>query len=116
DSRFFTYLRDCPPRVDVVLGDARLTLAEAPDGAFDVIFLDAFTSDAIPIHLLTREALGLYLEKLAAGGRVMFHVSIRHLDLEPMVARLAEDAGLVALINRSSPTPEEAEQQIFASV
>jgi hypothetical protein len=92
DPRFFTYLRDCAPTARIVLGDARRSLARAPDGAYDLILLDAFTSDAIPVHLLTREALALYLRKLAPGGLIAFHVSNRHLDLRPVVTELARDA------------------------
>ena len=60
DPAYFTYLRDCPVRANVVLGDARLTLAREPSGRFALLVLDAFSSDAIPVHLLTREALALY--------------------------------------------------------
>ncbi len=98
DARYFTYLRDCPPVTDVVLGDARLSLATTPDGSYDLILLDAFSSDAIPVHLLTREALRLYLDKLADGGVLAFHISNRFLDLRPVLAELARDAGLVGAI------------------
>ena len=98
DPRLFTYLRDCPPAADVVLGDARLSLARAPSGRFGVIVLDAFNSDAIPVHLLTREALALYLDKLADGGVIAMHVTNRYLDLRPVAGDLARDAGLVALV------------------
>jgi hypothetical protein len=98
DPRLFTYLRDCPPASDVVLGDARLRLAEAAPGAYDLIVLDAFSSDAIPTHLLTREALATYVRALAPGGVLAVHISNRYLDLEPVVAALARDAGLAALL------------------
>ena len=78
----------------VVLGDARLKLRDAPDGRYGMLVLDAFSSDSIPVHLLTREALRLYVSKLADGGLLAFHVSNRRLDLEPIVAHLAADAGL----------------------
>ena len=97
DSRYFTYLKVCPPAIRVVLGDARRSLPAAPDGHYRLIILDAFSSDAIPSHLLTREALRLYLDKLARSGLLAFHISNRHLDLEPTVGNLAHDAGLVAL-------------------
>jgi hypothetical protein len=105
DPRFFTYLRDCPPEVDVVLGDARLTLAREPAGAYELIVLDAFSSDAIPIHLMTREAVSLYLEKLGPGGLLAFHISNRHMDLEPVLARLAESLGRPALVTRQGAPP-----------
>jgi spermidine synthase len=98
DPRLFTYLRDCAPRVEVVLGDARLRLAEAAAGAYDVILLDAFSSDAIPMHLLTREALALYLDKLAPGGIVAFHISNRYLDLKPPLAELARETRLAGAV------------------
>jgi hypothetical protein len=108
DSRYFTWLRDSPGRVQVVLGDARLSLQGAPDGHFGLIILDAYSSDSIPIHLLTREALRLYLAKLAPRGRLVFHVSNLHLDLKPVVARLAEDAGLACVWRDDSDLdPEE---------
>lgn len=99
DPRFFTYLSDCAAgRVEVVLGDARLRLNDAPDGAYDLILLDAFSSDAIPASLLTREALAVYLSKLNAGGLILFHTSNRGLDLSAVVGGLARDAGLSAVI------------------
>ncbi len=99
NPRFFTYLGDCGPRCDVSLGDARLSLARVRDGEFDLIVLDAFSSDAIPMHLMTAEALALYRSKLSPDGALLFHVSNRHLVLAPIVARLAGAAGLVA-VNR----------------
>jgi hypothetical protein len=97
DTRYFHHLEDCAARWRVVLGDARLSLAREPDGAFGMIVLDAFSGDAIPMHLLTREALRLYLSKLADGGLVALHVSNDYLDFEPVVGSLARDAGLVGL-------------------
>ena len=97
DPRLFTYLRDCPGRHDVVLGDARLSLAGAPERAFGLIVGDVFSSDAVPAHLLTREALALYRSKLTEDGVLAMHISNRYLDLEPVVAALASDAGLSCL-------------------
>jgi SAM-dependent methyltransferase len=97
NTRFFTYLSSCPASVDVVLGDARLSLAREPDGRFGVIVLDAFTSDAIPIHLLTREALAMYLEKLAPDGLLLIHISNRYFDLSGPLARAAASLGVVAV-------------------
>jgi hypothetical protein len=74
DPRYFQFLANCGEGSRVVLGDARVTLANAQDGAYDVVIVDAFSSDSIPIHLLTREALAIYLRKLAPGGRVLFHI------------------------------------------
>jgi predicted membrane-bound spermidine synthase len=94
DRALFKYLADSKARVEVVLGDARLRLREAPKGLYGLIFLDAFSSDAIPMHLLTREALDLYLDKLAPDGLLAIHVTNRYLDLQPFVGRLARERGL----------------------
>jgi hypothetical protein len=94
DSGYFTYLGDSKARVDVELGDARLTLREEPDHRFDILVLDAFSSDSIPVHLLTRQALDLYQSKLNEHGIVAFHVSNGHLDLKVVLGALARDAGL----------------------
>ena len=74
----------------MALGDARLTLEREPPQGFDVLAVDAFSSDAIPVHLITREALGVYLKHVKPDGIVAFHVSNRFLDLIPVVARLAQ--------------------------
>jgi hypothetical protein len=99
DPRFFTYLADAFPGdagLRVELGDARLRLREAKDSSLDLLILDAFSSDAIPIHLLSREALALYLQKLAPDGLLAFHISNRYLDIQPVVASLARDARIAA--------------------
>ncbi len=98
DARYFTFLKDCPAKVSVVLGDARLSLANATDHSYDLIVLDAFSSDAIPIHLLTREALKLYLAKLSESGVMVFHISNRYLDLKPILGNLANHMNLVCLV------------------
>ncbi len=97
DPQYFSYLSDCPPEVQIIPGDARLSLTDAPDREYGVMILDAYSSDALPMHLLTREALELYLRKLRPGGVLAFHISNRHLSLEPILSRLAEHAGLHAL-------------------
>ncbi|MFN2416727.1 MAG: spermidine synthase, partial [Pyrinomonadaceae bacterium] len=96
---YFTYLSYCAQGapVDVVLGDARLRLAEAAPAAYGLVVLDAFSSDAIPVHLMTLEALDLYLSKLAPGGLLTFHISNRSLDLHTVVADLARARSLAAL-------------------
>ena len=98
NPKYFTYLRDCPPAKRIVLGDARVSLAQAPDGAYDYIVLDAFSSNAIPVHLMTREAVQLYLRKLAPGGSLGFHISNRYLNLEPVLVELARDARLAGIV------------------
>jgi hypothetical protein len=109
DPRAFTVLRDCRAgSLDVIVGDARLRLREAGDQAADLIVLDAFSSDAIPTHLLTREAVRLYRDKLAVGGLIAVHLSNRTIDLDPVVGQLARDAGLVARVRHDRTlTPEE---------
>jgi hypothetical protein len=96
DDRYFTFLRQCGEACRVVLGDARLSMAAAPDARYQLIALDAFSSDAIPMHLLTNEAMQVYLARLAPGGVLAFHISNRHLHLNGIVARLASANGLVA--------------------
>jgi spermidine synthase len=100
NPRLFTYVRDCLPQTDVVIGDARLSLARAPDHRYDVIVLDAFSSDAIPVHLLTQEAVELYLSKLSDSGILLFHISNRFLTLGPVLARIAENLKLAGLEQR----------------
>lgn len=96
DAHWFTFLARCEARSwRIVEGDGRLRLAEEPEEAFDLLVLDAFSSDAIPVHLLTREALRLYFRKLRPGGWLAVHISNRYLNLEPVVAALASDAGWV---------------------
>jgi hypothetical protein len=98
ESGRFTYLAQCAPNAQIIMGDARLTLADAADGAYDVLAIDAFSSDAIPIHLLTREAMAIYLRKLAPGGLILVHVSNRHLELASVVAGIAEANGLTVRV------------------
>jgi spermidine synthase len=95
DPRNFHFLSACAPHERIVLGDARLTLAAA-SGRYDLIVLDAFSSDAIPVHLLTREALGMYVERLTAHGVIVFHVSNRHMELASVIAAFAKAEGLAA--------------------
>jgi len=97
---YFTYLEQCGTRCRVVLGDARLSLAHAPERAYGLIVLDAFSSDAIPMHLVTSEAVSLYLTHLAPGGVIAFHISNRHVLLSPVLARLAQNHGLTAIERR----------------
>ncbi|MFO0081357.1 MAG: spermidine synthase, partial [Phycisphaerales bacterium] len=95
DRRLFTFIANAQSRPNFVIGDARVTLAQA-DGQYDAIVLDAFSSDAIPVHLLTREAISMYLDKLAPGGILLVHISNRYLDLEPVLALAANELGLSA--------------------
>ena len=94
-TAYFTYLRDCGTRCTVVIGDARQSLAQGDGTVYDLIVLDAFSSDAIPLHLLTRDALRIYLRRLGSGGVLAFHISNRHFALAPVLARLAQSEHLI---------------------
>ncbi len=104
-TEYFTYLSDCGEQCRVVLGDARISLARM-DNQYELIVLDAFSSDAIPIHLLTSEALGLYVSRLAPGGVLALHISNRHLSLAPVLARLAGRHGLKVIERRDARVSE----------
>lgn len=109
DPAFFTYLTDSRAQVDVVLGDGRRRLAECADGRFDLIVLDAFSSDAIPVHLLTREALSMYLRKLKPGGCVALHLTNGYVALEPVVTAIARELRVPAAFKEDKTrTPEQA--------
>ncbi len=90
DPKYFSYIKNCAPDFKPVIGDARLTFAREPDGVYDLIIVDAYSSDAIPIHLATREAMAIYKAKLAPQGAVVMHVSNRHLELESVVVGIAD--------------------------
>jgi spermidine synthase len=94
----FFYLRETRASERVTIGDGRLSLEHDPAPPFDVIVLDAFSGDAIPVHLLTREAVALYLHHLLSGGVLAFHISNDFLDLAPVVQKLAKDAGYRAVL------------------
>jgi hypothetical protein len=115
--RHFDFLERCGNHPGIVLGDARLTLQSVPDHSYDAIVIDAFTSDSIPVHLLTREALALYQRKLAPDGAILFHVSNLYLDLAPVIAALAQDAGAPArglVYMPTDSTIEHASTQVVA--
>jgi hypothetical protein len=96
--QYFTYLTNCAAApVEMILGDARLKLRDARDKSYDLLVLDAFSSDSIPVHLMTQQALDLYLSKLAPGGWIVFHISNRNLDMADVVANLAKSRGLSGL-------------------
>ncbi|MEX2218546.1 MAG: fused MFS/spermidine synthase [Phycisphaerales bacterium] len=107
---YFTYIPDCKATWNVELGDGRLTLAAAPDGEFGLIVLDAFTSDAIPVHLLTKEAVEMYARKLRPGGLIAVHISNQYVDLEPPLGRIAEHLGMACLVRRDD-TSEQVQRE-----
>src|SRR5689334_9925361 len=101
EPRYFTFLSDCMKgSYRVILGDARLRLREAPAGKYGLLIMDAFSSDSVPAHLLTTEAMNLYLDKLSTDGMLAFHISNRYLNLEPLLSGLSRRAGLVAFIRK----------------
>lgn len=113
DPAKFEFVSTCKPDSRIVLGDARLMLEDAPDGHYDLIVMDAFSSDAVPVHLLTREAMALYLRKLAPGGMIVSHVMNRHMELASVVAGIAAANGLVTRVMYSGLF--ESERFIFGS-
>ena len=107
DTRYFHYLEDCGGDTKIVLGDGRLSLGQAPDHSYDTIIIDAFSSDAVPMHLLTTEALSLYLRKLTDHGVIMFNVSNLHLRLAPAVAALVAGVGAAGRHQLYLPSPHD---------
>jgi len=112
DPKYFSYLTQARQRgvdINIVMGDARLRLEDAPDGQLAVLAVDAFSSDSIPVHLLTRDAVEMYFRKLAPDGILALHVSNRYLDLDRVVARIAEELGKPAFqwsdYERDNPAP-----------
>ena len=105
DPRYFTFVPESKANVRIVIGDGRLEMEKAPDHSYDLIVLDAFSSDSIPVHLLTREAVQLYLRKLAPGGVLAFHISSRYFTLEPVVGGIVRSHGLHGLYQMHVPSP-----------
>ncbi|HEV7693451.1 MAG TPA: fused MFS/spermidine synthase [Hyphomonadaceae bacterium] len=99
----FTFLSSCQPKADIVLGDARISLTNEPKDKFDLLLLDAFTSDSVPTHLMTKEAMQLYLSRLKPNGVLVFHISNRHLALKSVLSRVVEASGAHALYQHYFP-------------
>ena len=114
-GRLFTYIKECLPDVRIVLGDARRSLVAEPDGSYDLLAFDAFSSDAIPVHLMTREAVRMYRAKLRPYASMAFHVSNRYLQLEPVLAAIAQDEGLVAVARDDSPDEDARNAMRYGS-
>ena len=115
DRSLFTYLADTQAEVTVEVVDGRLGLREATE-QFDLVVIDAFSSDSIPLHLLTREAVDLYLSRLAPGGIVLMHISNRHYDLGPVLGRISADLGATAMIQSFRPDVDAVEAGASRSV
>jgi hypothetical protein len=109
DPRLFTYLRVCAGDFDVILGDARLRLPRAPDRDYGLIMADAFSSDAVPVHLITREALALYRSKLREHGIIAFNVTNSYLDLEPVLGNLAADARIACVAQQDNSSAKDGD-------
>lgn len=104
--RFFSFLGPASKDSRVILGDARLSLQKTPDARYDVLVMDTFSSDFVPLHLVTREAVALYLAKLKPGGVLLFHVSNRLFDLKPVLARLAQADGARLVYSHGEVDPQ----------
>lgn len=109
DTKYFNFLANCAPQAPIIIGDARLTLGDEPPHAKDIIVIDAFSSDSIPVHLLTREAIGIYLDKLKPDGMLVFHISNRHLDLATVIAAIGSEYGLT--MRQSDEATAERQRQ-----
>ena len=107
----FAYLRECRAPVNVILGDARVAMEREPPQNYDVIVLDAFSGDAIPVHLLTAQAIALYRRHLKPGGVLAFHISSQYVDLAPVLAAEARHANMIALGVHSLANDEEGEYE-----
>jgi hypothetical protein len=103
NPQYFTFLEDTKSPFSIILGDARLSIQKAPDNYYDLLIMDAFSSDAIPTHLVTKEAIQLYLQKLSQQGLLAINISNRHLNLEPVLGALADNLSLSALSQLDLP-------------
>ena len=115
DPKRFSLISSCAPKLPIVLGDARLTLAKEPDGVYDLIVVDAYSSDAIPVHLATREAMAIYTDKLAPHGVVMMHISNRHLELESVVVGIAAANGLKTWVWSNDDDEDDDDNYLYPS-
>ncbi len=115
---YFTYLSDCGSPYRIIIGDGRLKIAEAPDQSYDMIVVDAFSSDNVPVHIITTDALDIYGSKLKPEGFLFYHISNRHLNLEPVIKAIADSAGYHAVIkfSLSRTTPFNPDLHYASSV
>ncbi len=114
-KREFTFLADTPAKTEVVMGDGRLSLEREPPRVYDVLGIDAFSGDSIPMHLVTREAMALYLRHLKPDGVIVFQATNRYIDLLPVVKRLATEYGLEALNVSDSPDADSGPEYWYSS-
>ena len=113
--REFTYLADTPAKTELVMGDGRLSLEREPARGYDVLGIDAFSGDSIPMHLVTREAMALYVKHLKPDGVIVFQATNRYIDLLPVVKRLAAEFGFEALNISDSPDAEDGPEYWYSS-
>lgn len=113
DPKLFSFVSECAPDAPIIVGDARQKLLDAPDGSYDLIMIDAFIGAAIPVHLLTREAVALYLRKLKPGGVIAMHISNKNLELASVVTGIAAANGLSARIYDGGDVEEDAERYLW---
>ncbi len=115
DSGAFTFLARCQPRPDIALGDARIMLSQEKGPPLDILAVDAFSSDSVPMHLLTREAFATYAKRLNPEGLLLVHISNRYLDLEPVIAAAAKEGGWDARMRFYQPAIKDARYHYSAS-
>jgi SAM-dependent methyltransferase len=115
DRQIFSFLDKCAPKLDIHLGDARLTLADQPKGKFDVLAIDAFSSDSIPLHLLTKEAFAVYRRALKPDGLLLVHISNRYISLNPVVSAEAKQGKWAAALRLDSPPTKDVDLGMRAS-
>jgi spermidine synthase len=111
DPKLFTYLRDCRGKFDVVIGDGRKSLEKRAGARYGLIVIDAFNSDAVPVHLITREALQLYQRRLGPNGLTLFNISSRYVDLEPVLGNLGRSLGLACRARTFKVTSAESDRR-----
>lgn len=115
DTSLFTFLSSCTPNAPTHLGDARVVLEDQKDFSFDILFIDAYSSDSVPVHLTTREAMALYFERLSENGVLVFHISNRYYDIGVPLARSAESLGMYSWQQIHRETPKEDAEGFYAS-
>ena len=116
DKKIFSYLDRCTPNAAIHIGDARLTVAQRPKASLDLLAIDAFSSDSIPLHLLTKEAFDVYRRVLKPNGVLVVHISNRHIDLKPVLAAEAKAGGWSLALRKDSPPAKDLDRGIRASI
>jgi spermidine synthase len=115
ERREFSYLADTAARWEVVMGDGRLSLEREPPRGYDLLGIDAFSGDSIPMHLVTREAMALYVKHLSRDGVIVFQATNRFIDLLPVVKRLAMEFGMEAVVVSDSPAGAQEGKEYWYS-